>query len=1424
MKKILLFLLFLTFSTKIFAQLDREHWFAPMFDGQSNPSGYEQFLHLSTNETTPFMVDIYSNNVLVAQKTISKGSPGVVEILREYIITDDEFEINKVGTKGLYVKGERPLFANLRFGVTNHAEIITSKGTAGIGKEFYTVMAPNEQTSLYYGSSASFLATEDNTAVTISDFKKSLYFSGLGSPSSISFILNKGQSYIADVRTINSTNNRDGFIGAKVVADKPISMTNGNFNGQYASAFADGSDILMDQSVPVDKLGDEFVIVKGYGKISNNMEGAIIVATEKNTSIYLNDATVPIKILANAGDNYRVSENDYQNRGNDHYNIHISTDKNVYVYQLLGGVETGASPLATGGMNYIPPLNCYLPRKIDEISYINKIRENDPDNRFITKLNIITEKGASVKVNGVVPNAIYGPYDVSNIAANQNWVSYSIPKVTGNITVESDKSVTAGIASGNGAFGYGGYFAGFSSIPLILKTQGDCISGAVEVKLEITEGFDMYQWEIKNNAGVFVNAPTKPGVSASTGLPYRNNEFIYYPSQAGIYRARIKQGSCDEIITKEFKFYNCTTYTNVDYETCSEIPDITPAFSLSTQAVNPGTVVITEPAKKGLAELLPNGKIKYTANPGESGIDTFRFSYCGTDAIPDCETAQATIQINQIVGKDAVLRECTSNNTATYDLREADVTADTAVSKVFYKSLPGAQNQTVSDVINNFDAYPSADTSVYVRMVNGKTCVAIQKIELKSKPYPVVKENLYTKVHCDEEDTVLDGNYVLNPNDITPVVFTGGPTFSVKYYDSLVKAEAGGADFVTGNYVFTATTAKIWIRVESADVCATVKEIILKVGNKIPLLTDNLNEDVCDKSFDDTEVVDLSKYLPKLTAQTGLTVLYYATMPDALSSQNAISASQTINRGTVATFYYVIKNANFCSDVATVNLTLIDGGFASSTILPAVVICEGSTIQVDAGTAHVAPYIWVDENDPSRVIPSTQKVTLGVGKYHVILTSANGCEYKQNFEITGSPKAQLDVTKFNAVICDDNMDGKVDVKFSTQVTPLILLNPHSDLKVEYYNGSQLLGDNFSYQTDTRISVKVVSKYCTDVTGFIDFKIGNKITLINTIQQKEECDGDLDGKFLVKNLDQYRSLFTNDASATVKFFVKKTDAQNPNATNNVNEIDVNEQQLLHVRVSNGTDCPVLAELTIKIKVPVKSDNLKDKTICPDELTDLDAETGLGGFTYEWYKEGDVKIGAGNYISGLPVGKYYVILQGPYPNDCPYKQNVEIKAAELPIIDGIEITGSTVKIIAKNGTQPYRYAIDGGNYQNSDTFTNVSPGLHKAYVISADNCDPVEKEFSVIEIYNLLTPNGDGVNDVLDMSLLKHKVNVKFQVMNRDGQKLFDGDTKNNYIWDGKQNGKVLPTSTYWYIMQWQDFDNSPPVKYTGWILLKNRNTD
>jgi hypothetical protein len=92
------------------------------------------------------------------------------------------------------------------------------------------------------------------------------------------------------------------------------------------------------------------------------MEGAVIIATEDNTQIYVNNELLPVATI-NTGKYFVIPDTKYILQGNGHYNLYIRTTKNAYVYQILAGDSGSGNEVATGGFNFIPALNCYLPNK-----------------------------------------------------------------------------------------------------------------------------------------------------------------------------------------------------------------------------------------------------------------------------------------------------------------------------------------------------------------------------------------------------------------------------------------------------------------------------------------------------------------------------------------------------------------------------------------------------------------------------------------------------------------------------------------------------------------------------------------------------------------------------------------------------------------------------------------------------------------------------------------------------------------------------------------------------------------------------------------------------------------------------------------------------------------------------------------------------
>lgn len=187
--------------------------------------------------------------------------------------------------------------------------------------------------------------------------------------------------------------------------------------------------------------------------------------------------------------------------------------------------------------------------------------------------------------------------------------------------------------------------------------------------------------------------------------------------------------------------------------------------------------------------------------------------------------------------------------------------------------------------------------------------------------------------------------------------------------------------------------------------------------------------------------------------------------------------------------------------------------------------------------------------------------------------------------------------------------------------------------------------------------------------------------------------------------------------------------------------------------------------------------------------------------------------------MGVGTYWVKLK---TGDCTTLQTVKIYASEQPVISSVDIANTTVTLNVTGGTGPYRYSTDGVNWQDSNIFTNIPRGDHPVFVKDAYDCEPITITIVVPNLVNVITPNGDGVNDMIDYSALGNKQNLMFNIFDRYGNKIFQAGKLSGYQWNGTTGGKKVPTGTYWYSVTWNENDKKNTlIKYSGWVMVKNR---
>jgi gliding motility-associated-like protein len=514
------------------------------------------------------------------------------------------------------------------------------------------------------------------------------------------------------------------------------------------------------------------------------------------------------------------------------------------------------------------------------------------------------------------------------------------------------------------------------------------------------------------------------------------------------------------------------------------------------------------------------------------------------------------------------------------------------------------------------------------------------------------------------------------------------------------------------------------------------------------------------------------------------------TTPYTFSWNNGLYTGEDLVNVGGGTYTVVITDANDCfiqppSAVLTEPDTL-----TVEIVFTGEELCYGdklvtATANITSGTGPFS-YLW---DDPGAQVTNPAN-ELEAGPISVKVTNLNGCFATDSKTIEGK-----DSLFIQAVLTDPSCPGLADGSIEPNIsggTPVFdyvwsnnvfdRLNPNIPagsytLTVTDANNCSLVKDYILTNPDT---VKIVTVDITDMTclGLTDGSI--KISATGGTGTYEY------------SIDNGVNFVTNDSIGSL----------------------ANGDYIIVVKDDNGcTSESYPATLTITDTVSIVSVDITDVTCLglSDGSVSVIATGGTG--TYEYSTDDGGNFVLNDSIGSLAEGAYAIVVKDG--NGCVSENYlVTLIALDTVKIISVDVSDATcsglpdgsVTIIATGGTGTYDYSADGGgNFVTASTIGSLAEGDYTIVVKDGDGCNsedhPVtisRTESCALVIYDAFSPNGDDKNPVWNIGNVVNFPNIKVKIFNLWGKMVFSS-TGYGTPWDGKYEGKELPSGTYYYVI-------------------------
>jgi gliding motility-associated-like protein len=271
------------------------------------------------------------------------------------------------------------------------------------------------------------------------------------------------------------------------------------------------------------------------------------------------------------------------------------------------------------------------------------------------------------------------------------------------------------------------------------------------------------------------------------------------------------------------------------------------------------------------------------------------------------------------------------------------------------------------------------------------------------------------------------------------------------------------------------------------------------------------------------------------------------------------------------------------------------------------------------------------------------------------------------------------------------------------------------------------------------------------------------------------------------------------------------------------------------------CYETTELTLLVN-PMPSFNLDDNyMICANTngtevISSPTITTGLSDadYSFQWYLAG-VPITGQTSSTLVPTegGNYAVVATYTNPNtgcsnlvtDPNAMTLVEVSTPPTIVatvtteafadVHNIEVT-TTNTSVSMFDVSVYEFSLDGGAFvsntpdNNMYTFTDVGAGDHIITVRDKNGCGEATQTVTLMDYPLYFTPNGDGYNDTWNIYGIQDQPDATIYIFDRFG-KLLKQLSPTGPGWDGTYNGNPVPTSDYWFTVEYREPNTTSIVK-------------